>query len=32
MGGCGSRVKTGPDKAKVQVTYMRKGGAASKKK
>ena len=27
----GSRVRTGPKKAKVQVTYMRKGGAASSK-
>jgi len=28
---CGSRVKTGPKKGKVQVTYLRKGGDASKK-
>jgi len=29
MGGCGSRVKTGPTQGKVTVTYMRKGGEAS---
>jgi len=31
MGVCGSRVKTGPKKTKVQVTYMKKGGEASSK-
>lgn len=31
MGISGSRVRTGPKKAKVQVTYMRKGGGASSK-
>ena len=31
MGGCGSRVKTGPKKTKLQVTYLRSGGDASAK-
>ena len=31
MGGCGSRVKTGPKQTKLQVTYLRKGGDASAK-
>jgi hypothetical protein len=31
MGGCGSRVKTGPKQGKVTVTYMRKGGEASRR-
>ena len=29
MRACGSRVKTGPKKTKVSVTYFRKGGEAS---